>query len=292
MAHSHDVLGNDAIATMNLPSLRALEHASPSDLARVCLFALRVAIARVFFELVVSSHDRWERWLCRHHLSLATRLHDDESVISFNYDLVCDNAIWEAVGGRDAPGWTDDLQGAMYGWVDGGGDSIRPVPRPRLLKPHGSANWMGLCSPLHTGEQWHGMICSAPDIWLGHFGNEQPNLATGWEPVIALPHEAPFALGSDQSNRLGCLRHPFRFLLQECLDAIDRAAACVAIGYSFRDDHDTVGRVLVERLIDRAIPIFIVGDPKLPERLRGRGIADVHWVTESIGAFAATFRTT
>lgn len=81
---------------------------------------------------------------CLFHEALASRLHAQDCVISFNYDCLIDRALREEANRKWDP---DD---GSYGFTISGGGSHwkkhsrgRPVKLPiRLLKMHGSANWL------------------------------------------------------------------------------------------------------------------------------------------------------
>ena len=74
---------------------------------------------------------------CEHHTRLVHSLHIDDAIITFNWDLLVDNTI--AVDHEDGPDYGVNLLEPI---------NERALPignlgnRPRLLKPHGSMNWM------------------------------------------------------------------------------------------------------------------------------------------------------
>lgn len=80
---------------------------------------------------------------CDYHERLASQLHAEDSIISFNYDCIVDSALRERAGRR----WDPDRQGYGFQVTDGAtqwSHSSRgraPQSSIRLLKMHGSANW-------------------------------------------------------------------------------------------------------------------------------------------------------
>jgi hypothetical protein len=69
---------------------------------------------------------------------------DDVAIISFNYDIIADNALMGITG--SFPDYGCDIATRLYRehleskQIDGGNGGLRE--RPRLYKPHGSLNWM------------------------------------------------------------------------------------------------------------------------------------------------------
>ena len=80
---------------------------------------------------------------CEHHKRLASLLHVQDCIISFNYDCLIDSALRDCASNR----WDPDKEG--YGFaITGGGQNWKehkqgrpPQKSIRLLKMHGSTNW-------------------------------------------------------------------------------------------------------------------------------------------------------
>ena len=85
---------------------------------------------------------------CTYHRALAARLVPGDSVISFNYDCVMDDALrregagrWSAATGYDfPPRFTVDAKGAEA-WSPAGGIKLSRDDTIKLLKLHGSTHW-------------------------------------------------------------------------------------------------------------------------------------------------------
>lgn len=97
--------------------------------------AFNVAIPELFNELgqnASTSHDLYA--------ALATRIQPGDAVVTFNYDLACERALRNAGLWEVSDGYGFDL----------GLESI-PRSKVKLLKLHGSTNWMGVLFGGNTG---------------------------------------------------------------------------------------------------------------------------------------------
>jgi hypothetical protein len=70
---------------------------------------------------------------CLHHQALFQSLHSQDTIISFNYDLVPERAIKSIAESREIP---------FGDWLYGFGSSKAMHDLPLILKLHGSSNWM------------------------------------------------------------------------------------------------------------------------------------------------------
>lgn len=85
--------------------------------------------------------------LCKKHLALAKRIKPGDLILSFNYDLLLDNAVYHQGI------MTDSGYGMNFFKTNEDGTWTRPNEKPSdvaLLKPHGSLNWTrcGQCGAL------------------------------------------------------------------------------------------------------------------------------------------------
>ena len=110
---------------------------------------------------------------CEHHHLLAQRLHSQDCVITFNYDCLMDRALRDEANRRWDPG------NGSYGFpISSGGEHWmkhsrgRPPTIPiRLLKMHGSANWVqiddsSLMLAESTEDVWDLSYSIIPPTWF------------------------------------------------------------------------------------------------------------------------------
>jgi NAD-dependent SIR2 family protein deacetylase len=171
------------------------------------------------FELVAITIEEALRGpVCDEHLKLANTLGQGDAVISFNYDLLMDNAL------RQSGKLTDSGYFLPFHKVlsDQGWESPQNKPSPvSMLKLHGSLNWMhcSYCnSYVSTRSEkmasWYTLkpqtcpICGQPSLYL--------------ERVIVPP-----LLAKDYSM------HPLKYLWNQAIRHVIRSREIAIIGYSF-----------------------------------------------------------
>jgi hypothetical protein len=155
--------------------------------------------------------------ICQQHLKLAESLSQGDAIISFNYDLLMDNALRISKKFSDS-GYLLPFHKALG---DNGWESLQNISSEvSLLKLHGSLNWLhcSYCnSYLLTRSEKIGMWCSKPDrcpvckesdIYL--------------ERIIVPP-----LLAKDYSV------HPLKYLWNRAINHVMSAREIVIIGYSF-----------------------------------------------------------
>jgi len=130
-------------------------------------------------------HDLLRSHSARYYTRFASeRVRSGDTVVTFNYDVACERelklaGLWEINGG--------------YGdRFDIGGAAI-PRSRTKVLKLHGSANWLNMIfGGVRHGIQWgqDGALGERPVIWgdrdfdsLGYTGLYDPNCAGAFKPA-------------------------------------------------------------------------------------------------------------
>ena len=129
-----------------------------------------------FFAVLPNMLNSTASAACTYHARLASLLHAQDCVITFNYDCVMDRALRDNVKQR----WDPDKGG--YGFAVSGGSAKwrklsagHPVDRSiRLLKMHGSLNWrrqsatkISLAADTSTVTSLKGVII--PPTWFKNF---------------------------------------------------------------------------------------------------------------------------
>jgi hypothetical protein len=81
---------------------------------------------------------------CEHHKRLARAIDARDTFVSFNYDCLLDRALVEEAGRRWLPqkSYGFRFSGDLSEWRDHEGRGRFPDTPVRILKPHGSLNWM------------------------------------------------------------------------------------------------------------------------------------------------------
>ena len=101
------------------------------------LSALRKLVPRVFDQALGGLTCTW-------HQRIVSAMRSGDAFVSFNYDALIDQALWEVGGNRWDPfvGYGFNIESVSESWIP------EPHPGPTvlnpilLLKPHGSLNWM------------------------------------------------------------------------------------------------------------------------------------------------------
>ncbi len=110
--------------------------------------------ARCVQALLRKAHGRLK---CDYHQKLLDQLHDTDTVLSFNYDLVPERAVRPIAEGR----------GIAFGpWLYGLGSGSSKGDLPLLLKLHGSSNWrIGRPSKFEYSRRIGAIWIVPPAIW-------------------------------------------------------------------------------------------------------------------------------
>jgi hypothetical protein len=214
----------------------------------------------------------------RVHGSLAERVEIGDTVISYNYDLLFDRALWEAKKAS-----SDDYGVAFNDAVDGSpGPSVREAYRREpeiqlgcqevregvpVLKLHGSLNWLGLehaklfkrdPEVFYLPEAIN--VSLGPDFWWSGFGSLSQSGRL--RPIIVPPTFAKDALSG-----------PMGKLWPRAKEALEKCDRVVIIGLSLREaDYQTrwLLRTALAAARPRDIEIDVV-NPSSEDRNRFRG---------------------
>jgi hypothetical protein len=187
---------------------------------------------------------------CEFHQTLASTLESGDSVISFNYDCLIDEALRSNGGRRWDPerGYGLDLSEGADFWKQWGGgpDAKKPI---KLLKLHGSLNWD------RTGET----IC-----------------------LLDAPYERESAAGAivPPLGRKPVAEEPYLHAWRAARTAVKSAERLIVIGYSLPDadhlvralfradiDNDRLREVIVVDPDDRVADRFLQLLTRVPKRV-------------------------
>ena len=116
---------------------------------------------------------------CAFHAALAAAVSPGDTFISFNYDCLLDRALARHAGRRWRPseGYGFPISGDDTEWADKSGLGRRPKTSIRLLKPHGSLNWVldGNTLSLRADEyalRNENELVIVPPLWQKSFDSE------------------------------------------------------------------------------------------------------------------------
>lgn len=159
---------------------------------------------------------------CPHHQRLVNNLHDDDVVISFNYDLLIDNAListgrWQPISGYGIKCNLLSSEMPLNNYI---------TANISLLKLHGSLNWLycSKCQQLFTAVEkdtlgYRLVYNHAEKVYCNHLGCQHL-----LQPIIILP-----TMMKDYNNTM-----PFTpDLWRQAQKALAMAKHIVIIGYSF-----------------------------------------------------------
>jgi hypothetical protein len=116
---------------------------------------------------------------CTFHAALATTVSPGDTFISFNYDCLLDRALARHAGRRWRPaeGYGYPVTGSVDDWCNHTGTGRPPQSSVRLLKPHGSLNWvlsghsLGLRSDEYSARKEDELVI-VPPLWQKSFDAE------------------------------------------------------------------------------------------------------------------------
>jgi len=220
----------------------------------------------------------------RVHDSLTEVIGTQDTIISYNYDLLVDRALWKVHRSS-----SDDYAVRFHGSVEGPGTSVRKeyVREPHvercctgasegvpLLKLHGSLNWLGLASAdLFTGDPEvfylpeAASISIGPDFWWTPFylrstdGSNDISQSGRLRPIIVPP---TFGKTAWKGTPMGKLWPQAQAALRNC----DRV---VIIGLSLREaDYQTRWLLRTGLAVDRPRAEIDIVNTSLKDRDRLR----------------------
>ena len=214
--------------------LKATHSSGPSDDEMVANFA------RCIQALLRSAHGKE---FCKNHNELLGGLGRNDTVISFNYDLVVERAMQPIARARRA---------AFGEWVYGLAPKPADYKLPTILKLHGSSNWR---LPIEN-KKFEVLTSDWEDFddspgYRGHSG-------TGTTFPIFLPF---------WDKRIE--RGPWRQLWSACLERLEKAGTLVVWGYSLPPTDIKAQQLFTLGLAGRKFRLCVI-DPSAPTRDRWR----------------------
>lgn len=114
---------------------------------------------------------------CEHHTSIIAMLGGNDAVISFNYDLVVERALRPLAESRKAP-----IGGMLYRFA---GSAPYDLPVPKILKLHGSANWVLRGEVFSTFTDWKEFDRQPQYLRHALLGTNFPIFLPFWDKDIA-----------------------------------------------------------------------------------------------------------
>jgi hypothetical protein len=213
--------------------LKASQNSGPSDDEVVANFA------RCIQALLRSAHGKE---FCKNHNAFLSPLGRDDTVISFNYDLVIERAISKIASTR----------GANFGeWVYGLKNKPVDYDLPTILKLHGSSNWrLPVEKKIQVLTTDWGDFDDSPG-YRGHKG-------TGTIFPIFLPF---------WDKRIE--RSPWRQLWSDCLARLERVGTLLVWGYSLPQTDIKAQQLFTLGLGGRRFRLCVI-DPANATRARWR----------------------
>lgn len=120
-----------------------------------------------------------EGQVCRFHEGIAGVVRPGDCFISFNYDCLLDRAVMTQAGRRwsAAQGYGFDVSGALQAWQDHSGMGRFPANPIKILKPHGSLNWVRRDGSIELREREYEKrpdkdLVIIPPLWQKSFDDE------------------------------------------------------------------------------------------------------------------------
>lgn len=205
----------------------------PRSLGEFLRFLSSIQLYMLQHAILGTLSDCHQRKLCAYHLRLAQLLRPGDTVITFNYDLIMDQALQECRPDL----WTYADEYGLHFRLEADIENFALLPRTtpesqiRLLKLHGSCNWIVLQRVDHGGiRRGSGspIACTGPVYYdrVGGFfsdaiGAKKTVYVAGIDTVPPTLSKGPWLYG----KRYGVL-------WRMALEALSRAKYVIFIGYS------------------------------------------------------------